>query len=238
MSIIVRGSPKWSALYRPVLVIVFANLTGCAFDTTLAKSTDLAETKAGLEDVKSKVARLQAAQATNSLEDVKAETVKATKGLEVVKAEMERLQAVFTELTAQVFHLEETTEKLNGAQKIVLLRPGSQSYSQIQLDLGSLIVYIANVKPYANGSKVVIKFGNPLSASITGLSGTVEWGKIDEGGHPLSNQSNTKEIQFSGTIKPASWTSTSIILEDAPPTDLGFVRLKNLTHKGITLLVK
>src|SRR5262245_34882484 len=221
-----------------LLVMVVASLTGCALDDTpRAKSTDLAEMQAGLENLKAKMARLQAVQATNS-ETARLQAVQAANSLEDVKAEMERLQAVITELSARVFHLEETTEKLNGVQKIALLRPGSQDYSQVQLDLGSLIVQIADVKLHPNGSKVVIKFGNPLSASITGLSGTVEWGKTDEGGHPIAKQSNTKEIQFSETIKPASWTRTSIILEGAPPTDLGYVRLKNFTHKGITLLVK
>src|SRR5215813_4367304 len=167
-----------------LLVMVVASLTGCAFDDThRAKSTDLAETQAGLQDIKAKIARLQAVQETNS-ETARLQAVQAANSLEDVKAEMERLQAVITELSARVVHLEETTEKLNGVQKVALLRPGIQDYSQIQLDLGALIVQIANVKPHPYGSQIVIKFGNPLSASINGLSGTVEWGETDEGGVP------------------------------------------------------
>ncbi len=61
--------------------------------------------------------------------------------------------------------------------KFAYLTPGSEGYSIIRFDLGVVTVKLADIKPYANGSKVTLEFGNPLSATVTGLKATLDWGR-------------------------------------------------------------
>lgn len=115
------------------------------------------------------------------------------------------------------------------------LTPGSDGYSVIKFNLGYLTVQIADIKEYANGSKVRLKFGNPLASNINGLTGTIEWGPVDKKGSPQNDRAKSKTFSFSTSLRSGSWNNVDIVLEGVPPTDLGFVRLKGLSHSGIVL---
>ena len=126
-------------------------------------------------------------------------------------------------------------EFIGNMDKLAYLTPGQTGYSTIKFDLGVLTVSLEDIKPYANGSKITLNFGNTLSSSINGLKGTFEWGKVDEKGSPINNLAKTKDITFSETFIGGSWTKVSIVLDGIPPTEFGFLRLKNFSHSGIKL---
>src|SRR5450631_4086229 len=78
------------------------------------------------------------------------------------------------ELSGKVMALEarlsgvESTQKLGsemaGLDEIAYITPGTNGYSLIKADLGIFTVSMVDVKPYANGSKVALMFGNIYSA--------------------------------------------------------------------------
>ncbi len=119
--------------------------------------------------------------------------------------------------------------------KIAYLTPGAEGYSTVSFDLGVLTVQLADVKPYANGSKVVLKFGNTLSSSINGLKASIEWGKVDDRGSPDNSNAKSKEMTFNQTLQAGAWNKIPVVLEGIPPTELGFVRVLDVTHTGIRL---
>ena len=94
---------------------------------------------------------------------------------------------------------------------------------------------LTDVQPYANGSKVALKFGNPLFSEVNGLKATVEWGQTDEKGNANNETAKSKDVVFSESLRPGAWSSASLVLEGLPPSQLGFVRLRNVTHTGIKL---
>jgi hypothetical protein len=119
--------------------------------------------------------------------------------------------------------------------RIAYLRPGDSGYSTIRYDLGVLTVELADITPYANGSKVSLRFGNPLSSTVNGLKATLEWGKMDESGSPDNDSAKSKDVTFNEPLQAGAWTTASVVLDGVPPTDLGFVRVKAVTHTGIRL---
>lgn len=119
--------------------------------------------------------------------------------------------------------------------KVAYLTPGSDGYSPVKFDLGKLTVQLADVKPYANGSKVTLKFGNILSASINGLKTTIDWGRVDAKGTPMNESAKSKEVIFIETLRAGAWTPVSVVLDGIPPNELGFVRVRDITHTGINL---
>lgn len=70
---------------------------------------------------------------------------------------------------AELKEKQEWDELIKGWDKVAYLTPGAEGYSTVGFDLGVLTVQLADVKPYANGSKVTLRFGNTLSSSIDGL---------------------------------------------------------------------
>jgi hypothetical protein len=78
-----------------------------------------------------------------------------------------------------------------------------------------------------------LQFGNLTSARIDGLKAKLDWGKIDANGAPENDKAKTREVTFSTALPPGAWTVTQVVLEGVPPTELGFVRLKEVGHRGI-----
>lgn len=120
------------------------------------------------------------------------------------------------------------------SQTVVYLTPGSQGYSVIKYDLGSLTIRIEDVVQYAGGVKVVFKMGNPLMTDVNGLNADVEYGEVDEKG-TLKGEEKKKKVKFEGELKGGSWGKNTVILEGVELSKFGYIRVRNLTHTGIKL---
>ena len=59
-----------------------------------------------------------------------------------------------------------------------------------------MTVDLADIRPYANGSRATLRFGNATSAALTGLKATVDWGTVDAKGSPNNDEAKSKEITF------------------------------------------
>jgi len=119
--------------------------------------------------------------------------------------------------------------------RVAFLTPGSQGYSLIKSDLGTITVELADVRPYANGSRVTLRFGNVTNATLNEVKATIEWGAVDEKGLPKNEDQKSKEMTFPKSLRPGGWTNVEVVLEGTQPTGLGFVRVRDVSNKGITL---
>lgn len=162
-----------------------------------------------------------------------------------LKKESVALQADLDSMKTSLTNMEQKIERdrsLNDFEahfdSIAYLTPGSDGYSVIKTDLGYFTIQLSNVQAYANGSKVTLKFGNLTSAKINGTKGTVEWGRVAKDGSPDNDNERSKEFRVNEPLRPGAWTDTAIVLETIPPTELGFVRVKDLSHTGIILATR
>lgn len=156
------------------------------------------------------------------------------KKLIVIEQKAEALAAE----VAQLKQSQDWEKFIRDLDRVAFLTPGSNGYSVLRYELGFLTVSFTNVEPYANGSRITLKFGNPLSASINGVEGTIEYGTVDEKGNPKNLEAKRKDISFSESLTGGAWTSVQIVLEGVPNDKLGFVRVKDLKHSGISLSSK
>jgi len=118
--------------------------------------------------------------------------------------------------------------------KVAYLTPASSGYSTINFDLGTLTVKMKDVQPFANAARVTLEFGNTLGSTIMGLKAKVEWGTVDAKGLP-DKELGSKEITMDKDIQSASWNKIIVTLENTDPKNLGYIRVKNVTHTGIKL---
>ena len=165
----------------------------------------------------------------------------AEKQLRHISEELASAQERLEEAESQIASLKAEQQSLNfkemvrGWESIAFLKPGDGGYTVVKFDFGYMTIQIDDVKPYANGSKVRLKFGNPLAATINDLSATLEWGGVDERGRPKNSEASSKKMKFTESIKGGEWTTVSVVLEGVPPGTLGFIRLKEISNGGISL---
>lgn len=167
-----------------------------------------------------------------------AETEKLSAELAALNLQLSKVQADLDLLDKKVTSLEQKAEWNQFTQdwdKIAYLTPGNEGYSTIGFDLGVLTVQLEDVKPYASGSKITLRFGNTLSSSINGLKAKIEWGQVDGNGAPDNNSQKMKELTFTQAIRAGAWTPVQIVLDGVPPAQLGFVRVSKVSHTGIRL---
>lgn len=169
---------------------------------------------------------------------------KISKSSDIIDAQQIKITELKNEidtLKEEINDIEQKQGKLELAnfikdfEKIAFLNPDDDGYSPIKFDLGTLTIQLSDVKAYANGSKVNLKFGNPLSSSINGLKTTVQWGQVDEKGVAINETAKSKDFTFTTKLRPGAWTTIPVVLEGVPPEKLGFVRVRDVTHTGIEL---
>lgn len=128
--------------------------------------------------------------------------------------------------------LNDTIQSLDG---VVYMTNANGGYQVVKSNVGVLAVSLENIQPYANGSKIIMSFGNLTSAKITGVSAKIEWGPVDDKGMPIDSPNRSRRIKLSEEMLSGRWTFTSAVLEGIQPADVGFVRLSEIKNTGLTL---
>jgi len=149
-----------------------------------------------------------------------------------MEAHVEELKATVERLESQ----KSFDEFLRNMEEVAYLTPGAEGYSTIQTDIGRMTVSLENVQPYANGTRVTVGFGNLTSATVNGAKAKVEWGSVDDKGVPNNDSAKSRQVSFSQSLRAGAWTNVQVVLEGVPPTELGFVRIKEVMHTGVSLL--
>jgi hypothetical protein len=124
---------------------------------------------------------------------------------------------------------------MRNAEGIAYLTPGSGGFSVIKTDIGLITVSLDDIKPYANGSRVLLRFGNPTNATLIDISATLDWGSVDNNGTPLNAEEKSKDLSFNKPFRPGSWTTVDAVLDGVLPANLGFIRIHDLKNSKIEL---
>jgi Protein of unknown function (DUF3251) len=114
------------------------------------------------------------------------------------------------------------------------MKPTVQEFQSVRTSIGYLTVNIVNVADYANGSQVILQIGNPTAAVLSGPKATIEWGRVDANGVP-TGQVYSRDQEFTEATPAGSWKRYTVNLEGVPSKELGYVRVKNVDTKSISL---
>lgn len=155
-------------------------------------------------------------------------------GLEAKVTELAKANEKIASLETQVRDLS-FKQMIKSWGDVAYLAPGSDGYSSIRFDLGVLTIAIDDIQPFANGSKVTFRVGNPLAAKVNGLKATIDWGEVDEKGMPKNEAGKSKEVVFSEQLPSGTWTRGNLVLEGVKTEKLGFIGVREVGHQGITL---
>ena len=157
---------------------------------------------------------------------------------EILSNRCDSLQSQLNSLKTDLESLQEkqySNELDQEKNQTAFLTPGSNGYSVIKTDIGLLTVDLEDVKPYANGSRVTLSFGNLSNATIEGVKATFQWGSVNSDGLRNYSSDKTREITFNESFSAGAWTTVHVVLENVPPIKLGFVDVSNIQHTAIRL---
>lgn len=118
----------------------------------------------------------------------------------------------------------------------VTLKPGGAGYGLLQTDLGRIAVTIADVQPFASGSRVLLDFGNPTSARLSGMKARIEWGANDSKGLPLASNAQAMDFAAPDPLPPGAWRQYQVNLAGVAPEKLGWVRISRFDSGTVDLL--
>lgn len=124
-----------------------------------------------------------------------------------------------------------------GERAAITLKPADTGYGLIDTDVGRLPVAIADIQPQSGGSRVILDFGNPSTARLTGMTAKIEWGGNDSQGLPLP-ASGAHMLNFAAPepLPAGSWRQYPVDLAGFPPAQLGWVRISNFDSGTVDLL--
>ena len=128
-------------------------------------------------------------------------------------------------------------EQAAASRQAVTLKPGASGYGLLESDMGPIAVTIANIEPYAGGSRLTLDFGNPTTARLSGMKARIEWGGNDAEGLPMT-PTNAQSMSFTAPepLPPGSWKQYGVDLPGVPPTQLGWVRVSAFESGTVDLL--
>lgn len=127
-------------------------------------------------------------------------------------------------------------EALAPDPKTALLSVTEKGYSVAEMPVGSLLIAVRDVTPYANGVKIKLDIGNPTSATFPGLKLQVAWANAAPGSKTYDiNTYQKKEISTVGDIKPGLWNTEEIVLAPAKPDQLDYL---SITPSASTVVLR
>lgn len=110
----------------------------------------------------------------------------------------------------------------------------TDGYMNVRTKIGTLLLSIDRVEPIADGSKVILRVGNPTSATLLGLELQTRYGsRWDQKADYNQWQSGlaAKEVSIADTLFPSSWNYVSFALPGVKPDQLGHISLAARTDR-------
>lgn len=121
------------------------------------------------------------------------------------------------------------------------LDPGDMTFQRIDTELGSFVVMIKDVQPFADGVKVTVSFGNPSAAQFNGVEVKLRYGarkppfSWGEGSlekmKSWSESLQSKDMTLTEPLLPGNWNSIAIPLPNIKQDEFGYLEVKLSTNK-------
>jgi hypothetical protein len=158
--------------------------------------------------------------------------------IDQLKKQIAALQSRISDLAADNEKLSTrvlTLEITKDPYKSVALDLTSRAYQRIDTETAAFLISVNDASPYVDGYRVKLSIGNPYCGTYSGFKLNVSWNtavsKIRQMGWDKWKQNErTKEISYTETLMPGSWTSVDLLLPATTADQLGYLILTMETN--------
>src|SRR5258708_284503 len=118
--------------------------------------------------------------------------------------------------------------------------PTDSKFQRVDSDVSTFAVSVEDVAPFGDGVRVKLYLGNLSSATISGVTLSIEYGsrKPKDGDDDATNKwyadMKTKDADITNQLLPGSWNPVSIVLPGIEPKNFGYMVL-SIDHKTLSL---
>jgi hypothetical protein len=121
-----------------------------------------------------------------------------------------------------------------------------KGFQVLQTSAGQFLVALDEAIPYLDGYRLRFEFGNPYTATFSGLEVTVKWGKSFDrfsksGSLALYSKwqksLRQKQATLSQDLEPATWNVVNIVVSPAHSDELSYIEL-SMNTKTVSLSKK
>lgn len=144
--------------------------------------------------------------------------------VEEVQKSLERIEQTISEIETRVATLEFSKDPYESA----VFYPSSKGYQRIDTNCGYFLVSLNEIKPYADGCKVILHVGNPSMVTYSGFILKAKWGKRFEKGEKFIDWVNSlkeKEEKFTQELSPGRWNKIELIVSPAKPEQVSYLKV-------------
>ena len=109
-----------------------------------------------------------------------------------------------------------------------IFSPSSKGYALLNSNVGSFVVALDRITPYANGYKLMFRVGNPNLMRIESPVVTVRWGRAlgdHENYLDWEKTLKSQEVKVSNPLLPGVWNKVSLVISPATSEETGFIGL-------------
>lgn len=111
------------------------------------------------------------------------------------------------------------------------ITPSDEGFNTVQTVYGMLTVQCKGIEPYADGSKVRVVVGNPLSCGFMNTEISIKYGVsfanyTDGGWADWQKTLRRKSFKLSESINAGSWNSFTVALPGVSPDKMGYIAIK------------
>ncbi|MNK97378.1 hypothetical protein D3C87_1177090 [compost metagenome] len=166
------------------------------------------------------------AETTAELKSLRSSVTEQSQVIAQLTTTNSKFASDIAKLQGEVLNLQ-WEDALAGDPNTAILSVTEKGYSVAEMPVGSVLIAVRDVTPYANGVKIKLDIGNPTSATFPGLKLQVAWANAAPGSKNYdSNTHQKKEISIAGDIKPGVWNTEEIVLAPAKPDQVDYVSIK------------
>jgi hypothetical protein len=159
---------------------------------------------------------------------------------------VEEQQRELADLRAQVDALQKKVEYFGSRESVLSMRMNDKkdredsitldlahsAYQRLDTNNGFLLVSAEPAVPYLNGYKILLKIGNPLSVSYSGLAAKIKWAKYYDSNQftpdsfaEWQKSIQQKETSFPDVLEKGTWKKIELIVAPATAEQLGYLKL-------------
>jgi hypothetical protein len=115
-----------------------------------------------------------------------------------------------------------------------------ESFQRIDSGLASFAVAIKDLRPYGDGTKVIVNVGNPSAATFHGVKLYLEYGskmpeiddpEFDSKMEAVEANTKKKEQELLKPVLPGSWNPNEVTLPGIKPDQLSWINIKLSTDQ-------
>jgi len=156
---------------------------------------------------------------------------------EQFKSRIQELSGLNQQTQAELKALKDslTSEVKPASSQPMMLKIGAGAQAFVPSGVGTLVFELGTVQTTEKSINVRLTIGNPLLASFSGTSFTLDYGSLNADGSVVESSKKSKNVVLSKQLRAGSVTQIAVNLEELPGTKVDYFLVNELKFERLEI---